>query len=404
MEILPIHTPPDFNPLDLLKPLADVLAGEGPVVAPYAAEEPPANLLNTLSDTSSNGSGPRTGQGPEGVAQNTAVVVSTSGSTGQPKQTMLSIDSLAASSMATAIKLKGEGQWLCTLPVHHIAGLQVLIRSLYAGTRPIAVDLADGFDTEAFTNAAQEMTDPHRYVSLVPTQLHRLLDSPDPNTLSVLRRFNAILLGGGPSHPDLLGTAAGEGLKVFTTYGMSETCGGCVYNGRPLPGVQVKLDDGRIRLGGDVVANGYLNQPELTSQHFEDDGETRWYLTDDLGEFDDNGALRVTGRIDDVVISGGLKISAASVRQAIESVEGVQSAFVIGIESPEWGHVVAAAVVGAPKTRQTVADVVRRDVAAEAVPKVVRFVPGLPMLPTGKPDRQRLIRLLEQTFRDDPAG
>lgn len=404
MDILPIHTPPDFNPLDLLKPLADVLAGEGPVVAPYATNEPPANLLTTLSDTSSNGSGPHTGQGPEAMAPDTAVVVSTSGSTGQPKQTMLTIDSLAASSMATAMKLKGEGQWLCTLPVHHIAGLQVLIRSLYAGTKPTVMDPASGFDTEAFTSAAQEMTDHHRYVSLVPTQLHRLLNSPDPNTMSVLRRFNAILLGGGPSNPDLLGTAASEGLKIFTTYGMSETCGGCVYNGKPLPGVQIKLDDGRIHLGGEVVASGYLNQPELNTQHFVVDGETRWYVTDDLGEFDDNGALRVTGRIDDVVISGGLKISAASVRRAIESVEGVQSAFVTGLESAEWGHVLAAAVVGAPESRQPLADAVRRDVAAEAVPKVVKFVPELPMLATGKPDRRQLTRLLEQAFRDDSAG
>lgn len=404
MEILPIHTPPDFNPLELLKPLADVLAGEGPVVAPYATEEPPSNLTAPLASTSSNGSSPHAGQAPEGMAPDTAVVVSTSGSTGQPKQTMLTIDSLAASSMATAMKLRGEGQWLCTLPVHHIAGLQVLVRSLYAGTKPMVMDSADGFNPDAFTSAAQEMTDPHRYVSLVPTQLHRLLNSPDPNTLSVLRRFNAILLGGGPSNPELLGTAASEGLKVFTTYGMSETCGGCVYNGKPLPGVQIELDDGRIRLGGDVVAGGYLNRPELTRRHFVDDGGTRWYVTDDLGEIDDNGTLRVIGRIDDVVISGGLKISAASVRTAIESVDGVQYAFVTGIESAEWGHVVAAAIVGAPDTRQSMVDAVRRDVAAEAVPKVVRFVPELPMLPTGKPDRQQLIGLLEQAFRNDSAG
>lgn len=404
MEILPIHTPPDFNPLELLKPLADVLAGEGPVVAPYATEEPPSNLTAPLASTSSNGSSPHAGQAPEGMAPDTAVVVSTSGSTGQPKQTMLTIDSLAASSMATAMKLRGEGQWLCTLPVHHIAGLQVLVRSLYAGTKPMVMDSADGFNPDAFTSAAQEMTDPHRYVSLVPTQLHRLLNSPDPNTLSVLRRFNAILLGGGPSNPELLGTAASEGLKVFTTYGMSETCGGCVYNGKPLPGVQIELDDGRIRLGGDVVAGGYLNRPELTRRHFVDDGGTRWYVTDDLGEIDDNGTLRVIGRIDDVVISGGLKISAASVRTAIESVDGVRYAFVTGIESAEWGHVVAAAIVGAPDTRQSMVDAVRRDVAAEAVPKVVRFVPELPMLPTGKPDRQQLIGLLEQAFRNDSAG
>ncbi|WP_035769179.1 o-succinylbenzoate--CoA ligase [Arthrobacter castelli] len=403
MEILPIHTPRDFNPLELLKPLADVLAGEGPVVAPYATDEPPANLLTGLTDLSPNGAERHAQQAPAGLAPDTAVVVSTSGSTGEPKQTMLTIDSLAASSMATAITLQGEGQWLCTLPVHHVAGLQVLIRSLYAGTKPMVMDPSNGFDTEAFTSAAREMTDPHRYVSLVPTQLHRLLDSPDPSTLSVLRRFNAILLGGSPVNSDLLAAAAGEGLKVFTTYGMSETCGGCVYDGKPLPGVQIKLDDGRIRLGGDVVAAGYLNEPELTGRRFIDEDETRWYVTDDLGEFDDDGRLRVIGRVDDVVISGGLKISAASVRKTIEGVAGVQSAFVAGVESAEWGHVVAAAVVGSADT-QAVTDAVRRDIAAEAVPKVVKFVSELPMLPTGKPDRQRLIHLLERTYRDESTA
>ncbi|WP_026534230.1 o-succinylbenzoate--CoA ligase [Arthrobacter sp. H14] len=407
MDILPIHTPAGFNPLDLLKPLAAVLAGEGPVVAPYATDEPPANLLSALSDsssngsapTSSNGSTPETRQEPAGAPSNTAVIISTSGSTGQPKQTMLSVESLAASSMATAFTLRGEGQWLSALPVHYVAGLQVLVRSLYAGTKPAVMDMSGGFDTDAFTYAAEEMTDHHRYVSLVPTQLHRLLDSPDPSTMSALRRFNAILLGGGPASPDLLGGAAGEGLKVVTTYGMSETCGGCIYNGRPIDGVKLRLEDGRIRLGGDVVASGYLNQPELTRAHFREEDGTRWYITDDLGEFYDDGKLRVLGRMDDVVITGGLKISANSVREAIEAVDGVESAFVAGIESAEWGHVVAAAVVASPANQDAVSAAVRRDVAAEAVPKVIEFVAELPTLPTGKPDRQQLIRMLEESAR-----
>lgn len=405
MEILPIHTPPGFNPLELLKPLADVLAGEGPVVAPYATDEPPANLISALADSSSNGSSPASSNGstpagrqePAGAPSNTAVIISTSGSTGAPKQTMLSVESLAASSMATAITLRGEGQWLSALPVHYIAGLQVLVRSLYAGTKPVALATGHGFEVDAFTHAAGDMTDHHRYVSLVPTQLHRLLNSPDPATMSALRRFNAILLGGGEANPDLLGAAAGEGLTVVTTYGMSETCGGCVYNGRPIEGAHIRLDDGRIRLGGDMVATGYLNQPGLTRRHFRDDDGTRWYITDDLGEFDGEGNLRVLGRMDDVVITGGLKVSASSVRRAIETVDGVESAFVTGIDNAEWGHIVAAAVVADPDIHDAVAAAVQRDVAAEAVPKVTEYVDELPLLSTGKPDRQRLIQLLAES-------
>lgn len=407
MDILPIHTPASFNPLDLLKPLAAVLAGEGPVVAPYGTDDPPANLLSALSDSTSNGSTTASGNGttpgdrqePAGAPSDTAVIISTSGSTGQPKQTILSVEALAASSMATAFTLRGEGQWLSALPVHYVAGLQVLVRSLYAGTKPVVMDTSGGFDIDAFTYAAGEMTDHYRYVSLVPTQLHRLLETPDPSTMSALRRFNAILLGGGPASPDLLGAAAGEGLKVVTTYGMSETCGGCVYNGRPIDEVKIRLEDGRIWLGGDVVASGYLNQPELTRAHFREEDGTRWYITDDLGEFHDDGKLRVLGRMDDVVITGGLKISANSVREAIEAVDGVDSAFVAGIESAEWGHVVAAAVVASAGNQDAVSAAVRRDVAAEAVPKIIKFVAELPVLPTGKPDRQQLIRMLEESAR-----
>ena len=169
MELFPVHTPPGFDPHTLLAPLAAALAGEGPAVAPHSD-----------GHQSFNGELPN---------DEIAAVLSTSGSTGTPKQTMLSVDALAASAMGTAYALKSEGQWLLTLPVHYVAGFQVLVRSLYAGTRPWAMDLTETFSPERFTEAAGELTDKVRFTSLVPTQLHRLLEDPAPHTIKALQRL-----------------------------------------------------------------------------------------------------------------------------------------------------------------------------------------------------------------------
>ncbi len=207
-----------------LKALAAALHGEGPAVELSAG--PDGSPVLGFPDTA-------------GI-EDAAVVVRTSGSTGTPKATVLTVDALAASSVATAFALKGEGQWLLALPVQYVAGVQVLVRSLFAGTRPWVMDLSGGFTPEAFTAAALELTDKLRFTSLVPTQLQRLLDAPSAETLAVLRRFNAILLGGGPASAELLAAARDAGVRVVTTYGSSETCGGCVYDGFPLEDVLVR--------------------------------------------------------------------------------------------------------------------------------------------------------------------
>jgi len=371
----------------LLKALSDALAGEGPAVQITAT--PGGGTDFTLV--------PREEWGVD-EGTDIAAVVLTSGSTGQPKRTLLSVDALAASSVSTAMALRGEGQWLLALPMNYVAGLQVLVRSLFAGTRPWVMDLSGGFTPEAFTAAAEELTDNTRFTSLVPTQLTRLLDNPSAETLSVLRRFNAILLGGGPANPVLLEAARGAGLNVVTTYGMSETCGGCIYDGLPLDGVHVALRDGRIWLGGDVVAAGYLGDAALTGSAFSEetlDGETvRWYETGDLGELDPQGRLRVLGRADDVIITGGLKVSPAAVAEGLYRVQGVREAFVGGVEDPEWGQQVAAMIVGTG-TADSLRAAAARELEAHLVPKTVVFVSELPALATGKPDREAILALLD---------
>jgi O-succinylbenzoic acid--CoA ligase len=322
-----------------------------------------------------------------------AAVVSTSGSTGTPKQTLLSAEALAASSMSTALRLQGEGQWLLALPVHFVAGLAVLSRSLYAGTRPWSMDLSRSFTAAGFNEAAAALTDRTRYTALVPTQLQRLLTNPTAETVSALRRFNAILLGGGPAPAPLLAEARRQGLKIHLTYGMSETCGGCVYDGVPLEGVQVRTEEGRIWVGGDVVASGYLGQPELSRSRFREEDGVRWFRTDDLGGVDEEGLLTVNGRADDVVITGGKKVSAAAVQRVIESLPGVEAALVAGVEDEQWGARLAAAVVGTVEA-EAVQAAVRAAHGAHAAPKAVLLLEALPLLPNGKPDRRTVVRLL----------
>ena len=373
MELLTVHPPAGFQAETLLAPLAAALAGEGPAVAPHA------NPDQTFSGELPN--------------DDIALVISTSGSTGAPKQTMLTTDALAASSMATAMALHADGQWLMALPAHYIAGVQVLIRSLYAGTHPVFMDTSGSFSAARFTEAAAGMTDRNRFTSLVPTQLHRLLQDPSAETLRVLRRFHAILLGGAPAGAPLLEKASELGLNVVTTYGMSETCGGCVYDGVPLPGVDVVVESGSLWIAGDILAEGYMGRPELTAERFRFNSGKRWYRTDDAGSVD-NGLVTVSGRLDDVIVTGGIKVSAAAVAAAIEQLPEVSEAVVLGLDSPEWGSLVGAAVVGSVDPEK-VKDAVRTSLGKPAVPKVVLLLEALPLLPNGKTDRMGLRLLLD---------
>ncbi|MFP3580752.1 AMP-binding protein [Arthrobacter sp. SIMBA_036] len=375
----------DIEPV--LKALAAALEGEGPAVEIIVSAngQPTAVPVNT------------------GV-EDAAVVVRTSGSTGTPKATILTVDALVASSVATAMALRGEGQWLLALPLQFVAGIQVLVRSLYAGTRPWVMDQSNGFTPEAFTAAAEELTDKIRFTSLVPTQLQRLLDSPAPATLAVLRRFNAILLGGAPATPALRAAARDAGLTVVTTYGSAETCGGCVYDGTPLDGVEVRIGAGelagRVLLGGDTVAAGYLDAEASAQAFFEEDG-IRWYVTGDLGELSDDGKLTVLGRADDVIITGGVKGSAAYIQSKLETLDGVKAAFVAGVPSRQWGQAVAAYLALDDPSEDGLQRVMsqREHLLGVLAPKTACVDRELLMLPNGKPDRLTMIERLSALHR-----
>jgi O-succinylbenzoic acid--CoA ligase len=321
-----------------------------------------------------------------------AVVIATSGSTGEPKLVVLSAAALRASAQATADRLGGPARWLLALPAEHVAGVQVIIRALLAGAAPVVQDLRGGFRPDDFAAATAQLGDGRRCTSLVPTQLGRLLDAGG-GALDALRSYAAVLVGGAALAPGLHGRASAAGVRVVTTYGMSETAGGCVYDGIPLDGVRVDIGaDGRIRLGGPTLAEGYLGRPEETAAVF--DGG--WFRTGDLGRRRD-GRLEVLGRADDVIITGGENVPPAAVERVLAAQPGVRAACVVGVPDPEWGQVVGAALVVDPvevPDHDRVRAAVRSELGRAAVPRLLITVPEIPLRGVGKPDRTAVAALL----------
>ena len=381
----------------LLELLAAALDGSGPAVAPLDARLPSARLdalVEALAPDSVEGPDGvttiRSGQ-EKGVAEGTAVIVGTSGSTSAPKGVELSAAALVYSARASLARIgarPGE-RWLCCLPATYIAGIQVLVRSLVSGTDPV---LADGADAETVATSGCA------HVSLVPTQLRRLLDGREDGMVSPLAGFSSVLLGGAAAPADLLDAARAARVPVVTTYGMTETCGGCVYDGLPLDGVRVRIgeDDGRIWLGGPVLFSGYRGGPPAPG-----DG---WLRSGDLGRMDSWGRLVVRGRADDVINTGGYMVVPGEVAAVLQTCPGVRDVAILGLPDPEWGERVIAIVAPADPAEPPTLELLRLHVQERlpryAAPSRVVMVDAVPMLPSGKHDLARLRRELprwEQT-------
>ena len=306
------------------------------------------------------------------------LLIETSGSTGRPKRVVLSRHAVLASVHASARRLGETGRWLLALPSSYVAGVQVVCRSLVAGQPPLLV--GDG--------GFAETASPGDFTSLVPTQLHRLLD--DERETQALAGLHTVLLGGGPIPPALRTRAEEAGVHVVATYGASETAGGCVYDGLPLDGVALALGtEGRIRIGGPTLFDRYDGDPGLTATTLVEG----WYLTSDAGTLDEDGRLRVLGRLDDVVVSGGVKVPLPAVAARLAEHPGIAAAHALGVDDPEWGTRVVALAVGdvsLAELRDWVAAVHPRSWA----PRDVVRLEALPLLPNGKVDRRALEELV----------
>jgi O-succinylbenzoic acid--CoA ligase len=349
------------TPEAVLAALSEVLEGTGRPFAPVPPEPAAAERVR------------RAAAPDEPLEDDCAVVLTTSGSSGEPKGVLLSREALIASATATHDRLGGPGQWLLPMKPYFVGGLQILTRSLLAGTTPVVAD---------DLTAAASMTGDRRYTAMVPTQLTRYLDTaPD-----ALRSFDAIVIGGASMGDELKARAAAAGVTVVPAYGMTETGSGCVYAGLPLDGTELALDDGRILIKGPTLFSGYRLQPALTNEVLRDG----WFRTQDRGRFVD-GRLEVVGRVDDVVISGGVNVTLPAVQTRLLEHPDVADAVVLGVPDEEWGSRVVAFVVGKARLEDV------RDFVAETLPRawapreLVRL-DALPMLGSGKVDRQRLLQ------------
>jgi O-succinylbenzoic acid--CoA ligase len=361
----------------------------------------PGHLIPALR-AALDGTGPAVlpleGAAPEGLPARVplpvALVVRTSGSSGAPKSVAVSAGALLASAAATESVLGGPGGWVLALPGHYIAGAQVIVRAIAAGGEPHSI--ADGpFTAAAFAEAVRALpVERRRYSALVPTQVHRLVESAEAGEQGIreaLRGLDAVLVGGARIAPALLDRAAAAGLRLVRTYGASETAGGCVYDGVPLAGVEVRVVDGEVQLSGPVLAEGYLGDPERTEERFLAEPGRRWYRTGDAGSWE-GGRLQIAGRLDDVLITGGEKVSLGLVEQAVQALPGLGEAVVVRAEDPEWGEVpvvVTTAEVDLAVVRAAITDRLGR----AAAPRRVLRVAALPLLASGKVDRLRLAAL-----------
>lgn len=445
---------------DALHPHAVLLSADEPADPQEILRAFERSLTGDLPNNARDNQDPRGRiEDPESIA----LVVGTSGSTGAPKQTALSVRALRASARATErffadypsvgsskprrVVSEDPAQWLLALPAHYVAGAQVLTRSVLAGTTPVvAASITDrvSFTPEVFLNAAERLSCARRFVSLVPTQVHKLLEAAEDSPAlgseiyDALGQFTGILLGGAPASASLLAAARELGLNVVTTYGSAETAGGCVYSGTALPGVRLRVvpEDagladspvvagaeaaGRIWLGGEHLASGYLGDSARTASHFFVDADGyRWYRTDDYGSLtssapnapEDEGApmLNIVGRSDDVIITGGVKVSARAVAAVLESHPAVREAAVMGIPDAHWGSALAAAItLRGVSAAQSASDAPRATcdmlhefctdkLGAAGAPKFLRILADFPTASTGKPDRRAIYSMLYREY------
>ncbi|TDN45840.1 O-succinylbenzoic acid--CoA ligase [Curtobacterium flaccumfaciens] len=365
----PLVTLGASDPMGVLHGLEAALAG-GPALLPVAEDAP---ALPTPA--------------PADVPQRVALVVETSGSTGTGKRVALSSEALLAGAAAADAALGGPGGWVLALPTHYIAGLNVLTRSIAAGTTP-AVVAPGHFDAAAFADAADRLDTgpaaPRRYTSLVPVQLARVLD--DARATRALTSFDAVLVGGQATPAPLRERARAAGVRIVTTYGASETSGGCVYDGVPFGTVRTAVVDGELWLHGPMLAEGYLGDDARTAAAFVERDGLRWYRTGDAADTD-NGVVRVLGRLDDVVISGGEKVPLGLVERLVRELPGQDAAVVTRRVSGEWGEV-PVVVTARPIDLERVREHVGAALGRAARPAAVVLVDTVPMLASGKPDRR----------------
>lgn len=402
-----VPVPPGPAGVDALMPaLSAALAGSGPAVAPLpTATSGFAGYRERIL---------RAVQPGEPVPEHVAVVAATSGSTGDPAGVLLPESALraAASGLCARFVAPDGHQWVAALPLQHAGGLMVAVRSALTGTEPVAVASLGG--AEPFTvDALAEATALARgrsaadglplAVSLVPAML-AAVDAEGSRGWDLLCEFDLVLVGGAAAPRELVDRLLFAGVALSRSYGMTETCGGAVFDGRPLPGMSVRTDPaGRVVLTGDQVALGYRDGRHPDRWAVTEDGR-RSFRTEDLGSVAADGRVEVHGRADDIVQVGGASVSLGAVRAALLADARVGDAEVVALPDERWGARLVALVVHAvedgpdepcgAELGAMLAEGVVSSLGPAARPRDVRFISRIPLMESGKPDRVAVAELV----------
>jgi O-succinylbenzoic acid--CoA ligase len=299
------------------------------------------------------------------------VIINTTGSSGIKKRVLLSMDAIETSAKLSNSQIgAAPGDiWSLLLPINHIAGVNVLARAIKLGSSVVGVD---------------ETAD---YTAIVPTQLHRALFG-DNKLLEHLQKCKSVLVGGSPASKTLLELATKVEINVITTYGMTETSGGCIYNNRALAGVSVKVDEtGRLMIKGPILASGYEDNQELWSENFKDG----WFLTSDLGTVKDN-EVQIIGRSDDVVLSGGENVSLFAIENELAANFPDMNFLATSIPDSEWGQKICL-ISNFELDHLEVSQVLKEKLGKQFVPKDFLVVDQIPQIGIGKPDRVKASQL-----------
>ena len=372
-DLVAVCLPPGPRWLDALRAAWDAGAAVLPVDARVTAAEAAAVLARARPTAVLDRDGWRRVPGGVPVASGIALVVATSGTAGEPRLVELSGAAIEAAVRASAAALQAtpSDPWLACLPPAHIGGALVLFRSLVLGA-PVTV-------TRAFSLRIFDAPGRWRFTSLVPTQVHRLLESGRD-----LSGFSAILVGGAALNDEAAARAARAFVPLVPTYGLTESCGGVVYAGRPLVGVEVRIGGGEVLLRGPTLMRGYRFNEERTASVLRDG----WLHTGDAGELSSSGEVRVHGRMADVINTGGEKVWPAEVESALATHPEVRAVAVRGSPDPEWGERVVAYVVpyrrGASLILESLREHAAQRIARYKLPRELVEVDRLPTTAAGK--------------------
>ncbi len=319
------------------------------------------------------------------VSGDISLVVATTGSSGVAKEVGLSAAALVASAQGSNKYLAAShgDTWSLLLPATHIAGINVLIRCLELGTDPVDLRKQQGpYPKVDFT-------------AIVPTHLFRALKG-DSKLMKHLVDAKAVLVGGAALSDELRKEAIAAGINIVTTYGMTETSGGCVYNGQVLDGVEVKIvEENRIAIKGTVLATSYINAESTWAKEM----HNGWFFTSDFGKIE-NGKLIVEGRVDDVLICGGVNISISAIERFLQNRYPALTFAAFGVKNPEWGDALHLAIAGdVSANEKEITEFLVEEFGAVAKPRGFLALPELPLIGIGKVDRKKLAELaLEENY------